>query len=86
MTRRIAIALTEIKTTTAALPMMSCCEENAEQSGVSFSGGIPPCSDLVSVFLTHLTQTHTPTHTVLLTVQLFRLAVVIFNSFRSHVL
>lgn len=42
----------------AAVPMMSSCEDGVEQSGVSSSRGIPPCSDLVSVFLTHRTHTH----------------------------
>lgn len=69
MTCRREVAFAEMKVTCALVPMMSCCEEL--KSGVSFSGGIPPCSDLVSVFLTHLSQTHTPTHTVQPTVQLF---------------
>lgn len=73
MTCRREVASAERKAICAVVPMMSCCEELTEKSGVSFSGGIPPCSDLMSVFLTHLSQTHTPTHTVQLTVQLFNI-------------
>lgn len=54
--------------TTAVVPMMSC-KENGKQSGVSFSGGIPPCSGLVSVFLTHA-HTYSTTYSI---VQLFTL-------------
>lgn len=56
MTCRIEVAFTEMKTSHAVVPMMSCVKRKVEFPSVEES---PPCTDLVSVFVTSLTNTNT---------------------------